>query len=318
MTQENKEIFKKVEDNEARAKAIEAESQLIGKRLVEKEFENAELNKELRLIQTELAIYHEIDSITSEAADIKAMLERIMDMVITTVDADAGTLYMLEDNGELVFEVVKGPAADRLKGERIKVCEGIAGWIARTGLPYVSHEVVNDPLWSREFGKKTGYAPQDILGVPLKTEKGVIGVIEVLNKKEGEPFEKRDLTILTALALRISTILEKARLFTTLDRSVKQFATLADVDALLNSTLDQKVIRKRAMEAITLLMDAEAGSLLLVDDEKRELYFEVALGEKGDKVKEIRLKIGEGIAGWVAECGEPLLINDVKKDPRFY
>ena len=327
MTQENKEIFKKVEDNEAGAKAIEAESRLIGKRLVEKEFENAELNKKLRLIQTELAIYHEIDSITSEAVDIKAMLDRIMDMVITTIDADAGTLYMLapdrfnrglKDNGELVFEVVKGPAADRLKGERIKVCEGIAGWIARTGLPYVSHEVVNDPLWSREFGKKTGYAPQDILGVPLKTEKGVIGVIEVLNKKEGEPFEKRDLTILTALALRISTILEKARLFTTLDRSVKQFATLADVDALLNSTLDQKVIRKRAMEAITLLMDAEVGSLLLVDDEKRELYFEVALGEKGDKVKEIRLKMGEGIAGWVAECGEPLLIHDVKKDPRFY
>lgn len=318
MTQENKEIFKKAEDYEVRIMAVEAESRLIGKRLVEKEFENAELNKELRLIQTELAIYHEIDSITSEAADIKAMLDRIMDMVITTVDADAGTLYMLEDSGELVFEVVKGPAADRLKGERIKVCEGIAGWIARTGLPYVSHEVVNDPLWSKEFGRKTGYAPQDILGVPLKIEKGVVGVIEVLNKKEGEPFEKRDLSIMASLALRISTILEKARLFAKLDRSVKQFATLADVDALLNSTLDQKVIRKRAMEAITLLMDAEVGSLLLVDDEKRELYFEVALGEKGDKVKELRLKMGEGIAGWVAEHGEPLLIQDVTKDPRFY
>lgn len=318
MTQGNKEIFKKAEDYEVRIMAVEAESRLIGKRLVEKEFENAELNKELRLIQTELAIYHEIDSITSEAADIKAMLDRIMDMVITTVDADAGTLYMLEDSGELVFEVVKGPAADRLKGERIKVCEGIAGWVARTGLPYVSHEVVNDPLWSKEFGKKTGYAPQDILGVPLKIEKGVVGVIEVLNKKEGEPFEKRDLSILASLALRISTILEKARLFAKLDRSVKQFATLADVDALLNSTLDQKVIRKRAMEAITLLMDAEVGSLLLVDDEKTELYFEVALGEKGDKVKEIRLKMGEGIAGWVAEHGEPLLIQDVTKDPRFY
>lgn len=318
MTQNNKEISKKPEDYETRIKAIEAESQLIGKRVVEKEFENAELNKELKLIQAELAIYREIDSIASEAVDIKAILDRIMDMVIATIDADAGTLYMLEDNGELVFEVVKGPAADRLKGERIKVCEGIAGWIARTGLPYVSHEVVNDPLWAREFGNMAGYAPQDILGVSLKTEKGVIGVIEVMNKKEGEPFEKRDLTILTALALRISTILEKARLFIELDRSVKQFATLADVNALLNSTLDQKVIRKRAMEAITLLMDAEVGSLLLVDDEKRELYFEVALGEKGDKVKEIRLKMGEGIAGWVAERGEPLLIRDVKKDPRFY
>ena len=76
MTQENKEIFKKVEDNEAGAKAIEAESRLIGKRLVEKEFENAELNKKLRLIQTELAIYHEIDSITNQAVDIKTILSQ--------------------------------------------------------------------------------------------------------------------------------------------------------------------------------------------------------------------------------------------------
>ncbi|MBI3398259.1 MAG: GAF domain-containing protein [Deltaproteobacteria bacterium] len=124
--------------------------------------------------------------------------------------------------------------------------------------------------------------------------------------------------ILTALSLRISTILEKIKLFIELDRSVKQFATLAEVGTLLNSTLDQAAIRRRAMEAITRLMNAEAGSLLLVDDEEKELYFEVALGEKGDKVKEIRLKIGEGIAGWVAEHGESLLIPDVRKDPRFY
>ncbi|MBI5049235.1 MAG: GAF domain-containing protein [Deltaproteobacteria bacterium] len=126
------------------------------------------------------------------------------------------------------------------------------------------------------------------------------------------------MAILTALALRISTIIEKARLFIELDRSVRQFATLADLGTLLNSTLDPAVIRRRAMESVTRLMNAEVGSLLLVDYEKKELYFEVALGEKGDKVKEIRLKMGEGIAGWVADHGEPLLIHDVKKDKRFY
>ncbi|OGP10496.1 MAG: phosphohydrolase [Deltaproteobacteria bacterium GWC2_42_51] len=103
-----------------------------------------------------------------------------------------------------------------------------------------------------------------------------------------------------------------------LDRHAKQFAILTEIGTLLNSTLDQKVVRNMALEAITRLMNAEAGSLLLVDNEKKELYFEVALGEKGDRVKEIRLKIGEGIAGWVAEHGEPLLIPDVRKDSRFY
>ena len=318
MAQDKKDLLQKLEDSEARINALEAEAKLVTDKLVKKEFEAGELRKNLRLTETELAIYREIDSITLAKLDIKAMLERIMDMVVKTMDTDAGTLYRLDDNGELVFEIVKGPVADKLRGEKMKVCEGIAGWIARTGMPYVANEVANDPLWKREYSDKAGYTPQDILGVPLKTKKGVIGVIEVLNKREDEPFEKRDLNILNALALRTSTILEKAKLFLELDRSVKQFTTLAEVGTLLNSTLDQNVVRKMAMEAITRLMNAEVGSLLLVDDENKELYFEVALGDKGERVKEIRLKIGEGIAGWVAEHGKSLLLQDVRKDPRFY
>ena len=318
MAQDKKDILQKLEDSEARINVLEAEAKLVTDKLVKKEFEAGELRKNLRLTETELAIYREIDSITLAKLDIKAMLERIMDMVVKTMDTDAGTLYRLDDNGELVFEIVKGPVADKLRGEKMKVCEGIAGWIARTGMPYVANEVTNDPLWKREYSDKAGYTPRDILGVPLKTKKGVIGVIEVLNKREDEPFEKRDLNILNALAVRTSTILEKAKLFLELDRSVKQFTTLAEVGTLLNSTLDQNLVRKMAMEAITRLMHAEVGSLLLVDDENKELYFEVALGDKGERVKEIRLKIGEGIAGWVAEHGKSLLLQDVRKDPRFY
>src|SRR3989344_5593708 len=315
MAQDKKDLLQKLEDSEAKINALEAEAKLVTDKLVKKEFEAGELRKNLRLTETELAIYREIDSITLAKLDIKAMLERIMDMVVKTMDTDAGTLYRLDDNGELVFEIVKGPVADKLRGEKMKVCEGIAGWIARTGMPYVANEVTNDPLWKREYSDKAGYTPRDILGVPLKTKKGVI---EVLNKREDEPFEKRDLNILNALAVRTSTILEKAKLFLELDRSVKQFTTLAEVGTLLNSTLDQNLVRKMAMEAITRLMHAEVGSLLLVDDENKELYLEVALGDKGERVKEIRLKIGEGIAGWVAEHGKPLLLQDVRKDPRFY
>src|SRR3972149_12134218 len=289
MTQNDKELLQKSEGYETRIKALEAELRLFGEKVVQREFEAAGLKKSLNLTESELAIYREIDSITLETVDIKAMLDRMMDVVIKIMDADAGTLYRLEENGELVFEIVKGPVADRLKGERVKVCEGIAGWIAKTGMPYVAHEVVNDPFWNREFSSKVQYLPQqDMLGVPLKTKRGVIGVIEVMNKKEGKPFDKRDMAILTSLALRISTTFEKAMLFIELDRSVKQFTTLAEVGTLLNSTLDQAIIRMRAMEAITRLMNAEVGSLLLVDDESKELYFEVALGEKGERVKEIR------------------------------
>ena len=99
-------------------------------------------------------------------------------------------------------------------------------------------------------------------------------------------------------------------------RRVNQFATLVELSTILNSTLEPKEVRKRAMQAATRLMNCEVGSLLLIDEEKNELFFEVALGDKGEAVKEVRLKMGEGIAGWVAEHGEPLVVPDVTKDHR--
>ena len=72
------------------------------------------------------------------------------------------------------------------------------------------------------------------------------------------------------------------------------------------------------MEAATQLMKAEVGSLLLIDEEKQQLYFEVALGDKEEAVKTITLGMGEGIAGWVAKNGRPLIVNTPEKDPRFY
>ncbi len=98
------------------------------------------------------------------------------------------------------------------------------------------------------------------------------------------------------------------------DHALKQFQ---EISALLNSSLNQSEIRKRAIEAATLLMEAEAGSLLLLDERTGDLYFEVALGEKGEEVREIRLKPGEGIAGHVAKTGVPVIVNDVQHDPHF-
>jgi putative nucleotidyltransferase with HDIG domain len=61
----------------------------------------------------------------------------------------------------------------------------------------------------------------------------------------------------------------------------------------------------------------KANSILLLDKKKNELYFRIALGEKKDEIKKIVLPVGEGIAGWVAKSGEPLIVNDVSVDPRF-
>lgn len=97
---------------------------------------------------------------------------------------------------------------------------------------------------------------------------------------------------------------------------VRRLRTFMELSALVNSTLESGEIRRRAIEAAGEMVDAERASLLLLDEETRELCFEVALGDTGQTLREARLAPGEGIAGWVAQTGEPVIVRDVQMDPR--
>lgn len=98
---------------------------------------------------------------------------------------------------------------------------------------------------------------------------------------------------------------------------IEKLNTLMEFSALINSSLDTSLVRQHAIEASIRLLNADAGSLLLVDPDSGELFFEVATGEQGDKLKEMRLKIGEGIAGWVVQNGEAVIVDNAHEDSRF-
>ena len=85
----------------------------------------------------------------------------------------------------------------------------------------------------------------------------------------------------------------------------------------LTATLDVDALLKRISQSAESLFLCEAASILLLDEGKTHLFFKVATGEKGGIVTRFRVKVGEGIAGWVAEKREPLLINNVAGDSRF-
>lgn len=103
-----------------------------------------------------------------------------------------------------------------------------------------------------------------------------------------------------------------------IEEKTERLALLSQLGQILNSTLEHHEVRRRAMEAATQLMKAEVGSLLLIDEEKSQLCFEVALGDQEETIKKITLNIGEGIAGWVAQNGDPLIVNASEKDSRFF
>lgn len=142
-----------------------------------------------------------------------------------------------------------------------------------------------------------------------------LGAYDFLSK--GFHPEELLLSIQRAMERR-KLVLENRRLVEGLQEKVQEFSTLTQVGNTLSSTLNLDELLSLVMQKAQEVLKAEASSLMLIDEETKELYFSVALGERGDAVKEARLKIGQGIAGWVAEKGQPLVVPDAQKDPRFY
>jgi len=102
-----------------------------------------------------------------------------------------------------------------------------------------------------------------------------------------------------------------------LRQQVQRLSLFHELGRALFSTLDLQKILQTIMEKISDLLQPDSWSLLMVDEKTQELYFEIAIGDGTEKLKDVRLKPGEGVAGWVAVHEEPVLVEDVRSDNRF-
>lgn len=107
------------------------------------------------------------------------------------------------------------------------------------------------------------------------------------------------------------------KLLLELQRRNDELATLVEIGKTLTSTLDREDVLNVVMEKVSLLLRSKTWSLLLTDEETGDLIFEIAVSDVNTDLKGVRLAKGEGIAGRVAESGEPLLISDVSDSPYF-
>ena len=94
-------------------------------------------------------------------------------------------------------------------------------------------------------------------------------------------------------------------------------ACLREISSWVSSVLDLDELLELIIDTATRMMAAKASSLLLLDPKTKKLYFKVTTGEAKEEVRKFELNLGQGIAGFVAETGEALLIPDVRKDPRW-
>lgn len=155
-----------------------------------------------------------------------ALLEQIVATAMHVLHAHAGSLYLLDEEGdELLFEVALGERATPLRGQRVPLGQGIAGWVAATGQAIAVADVGQDPRWAQEVGRTVGYIPRTMLALPLLLEERVTGVLQLLDKDGGEPFSAADLTTLGLFAGQAAVAIAQSQTMRTLSGLLRLLLT---------------------------------------------------------------------------------------------
>ncbi len=168
----------------------------------------------------------------------------------------------------------------------------------------------------RESGPHPPEAAQ-IAAFPFVMHAGGRGLLAVY-PAGAEEFGERMCEVFCIAALSLARSLEHLAAFAEINHRAAEIESLMEVNQVINSTLDLSEVLRQVMAQSTRLLGAESSALMLLEESTQELVFEVATGDRGSAVKQIRLKLGEGVAGWVAREGQPVIVNDPAADQRFF
>jgi Nif-specific regulatory protein len=244
-----------LDDQESRLQGIEAGAD----NFVSKPFDQTELLAHVRTITrlnryrqlslakrrlesdvAQLSALYEVSSALNSIVDIDELLEFIVQRTKELLDVDnVSILFCDQPKRELYFAIVaveEDEIGTRLKQLRLPIDSGVAGWVFREGKPALVPDVSEDERFHREFDEDTGFVTKSVLCIPLRGKKSMLGVLEVVNKKEGE-FTEDDQRLLEAMASNIAVSIEKAHLYRDLQ---KAGALLRHQNADLRRAIERK------------------------------------------------------------------------------
>ena len=222
----------------------------------------SELEKYIVELETVVEVSREISS----TLDVSKVMDVVLDACMGAVKAEAGTLWILEDDEYLLPLAIRGPKADRLKGLKLKKGEGIAGNVCETREPVFVEDVIRDARWAKRFDASTGFVTRSMLVVPIYTGEKTVGSLQMINKLDGTLFNELDLRISKALAVQSAKIIVNSRIHThqrqLLDSLLKTIASLLDARDPFIKGHSERVSRNALLIARELELSTEEQEVI--------------------------------------------------------
>jgi NtrC-family two-component system sensor histidine kinase KinB len=255
------------------------------------------------------------------ALDLPTVLDRVLVLSIQNIGATSGSIIVLDEKGQPTDSAFSmgGKTFDRSRLQlRLTFESGLAGWVARNRRAALLPDTSQDPRWFRRPDDEVGQTgPKAAVSVPIMRRESLVGVLTLVHPTPG--FLSSDhLSLVQAIADQAGVAIVNARLYTESQRQVRVLTAVTESAAVITATLQLEEVLNRILEQTIRALRVEVASLALINPQSQDLVFMASTDKSERSVLGTRVAVGQGLAGWVAEHGEGVIVPDAYQDPRFY
>jgi signal transduction histidine kinase len=258
-----------------------------------------------------LQLLYQVSNVIHSTLEPQEALQRIVSEAVRLVRASSGSVVLINPTtGFLEIHASQNlpAAATRLK---LRVGEGITGWVARNGKPARVGDVTQDP---RYVMARRGVRSE--LAVPLEVNGETRGVLNV-DSDRADVFTAEDQELLQELALQATKVIQNTWLYEQLRLKVHLFESLASVSRTINSTLNLDEALQAITREASVLMRARMCSLMMLDESGEWLDLRASYGAGEAYIHKPRLAVSDSLLGVVARRKKPMQVTNVQASTRY-
>lgn len=263
----------------------------------------------------------EITKRINSTIDIDELLKIILEIALEITNADRGTVYLVDEmTGELWSKVLQG---DEIREIRLKIGQGIAGYVAQTGEVINLIDAYQDPRFNPEVDRKTGYRTKTMLCQPIKDKNDkIVGVFQLINKKDGV-FTKKDEEMLSALSIHASIAIQNAKMAQELVNS-ERLAVIGRMASSIIHDIKNPMTTIKAYAQVIRKKIGEGETIQLVDEVIRQIDRLVNMAQEildfsrgVTSINFTKIKLGDFLDGVVAFLARDFERNKIEIEKNF-
>ena len=249
--------------------------------------------------------------------DLEELLKAVAGVAVQVTGTDSSQVYLFNDaHDTLVLRAVTDGSGEVVGKLRLKVGEGLTGWVAQHKEPVMlGHDARHDARF-KFVPELQEDKYQSILSVPLIYRGEVLGVINVRTEKAHE-YAQTQVRLLQSIASQISGAVENSRQYRKLEKRASQLSTLSEVSKTITSDLYLEEILQLIVAATADTLSFKICSLMLLDEDKQELVIKATQSKSREYAKKANVKLGESIAGRALASGQPVTVYDLKNSTEY-